>query len=286
MLPTKMLRTPLVLWSVLVIINGCAPATTPTPVPPATLPPTTSSPTPAGMPKGPGAQWHLVVISESSGWGVGQAFASQIEKDVPVKVVVDNFAIGDLSAGAVLQALQTGKAPISRLEQLPAALKEADVVVMFGNPMDSVDSETGESINRCFASIPPASLTPQAFDKYTADLKAIWAKIFELRSGQPTILRAIDVANPFVSSWKKNQVFDACTVYWEGVSTAVRQAAEAYHIPFLSCYDAFNGVKHDQDAGQKGYIGSDGIHPNDLANQLTAELLSKLGYEPVPPPQK
>ncbi len=255
-------------------------------MPPATLPAATSSSTPAEMPKGPGVEWHLVVISESSGWGLGQAFAKQIEKDVGVKVVLDDFAIGNLSAGEVLQVLQTGKGTTSRLEELPVALKRADVVVMFGNPMLSVDAATGESINSCFGSTAPALCTPKAFEKYTADLEAIWAKVFELRSGQPTVLRAIDVASPFVNDWKKYQTFDACTVCFECVSNAVRQAAKAYRIPFLSRYDAFNGLKHDQDPKQQGYVGGDGIHPNDLAQQRTAELLAKLGYDSVPPPQK
>jgi hypothetical protein len=217
---------------------------------------------------------------------LGKAFASQIEKDVGVEVVLDDFAIGNLSAATVLQALQTGKAPLSRLEELPTALKEADVVVMFANPMDSLDPETSQSIDSCFAASAPAPCAFKSFETYTADLKAIWAKVFELRFGRPTILRAIDVASPFVSSWQKSQVFEACTICWECVSTAVRQAAEAYHIPFLSRYDAFNGVKHDEDPRQKGYILSDGMHPNDTATQITAQLLAKLGYEPVPPPSK
>lgn len=295
MLLRKMLRPLLVLYCALVLLIGCARVVTPTSIPPTattmptlapTVPAATVSPTPADMSKGPGAEWHLVVISESSGWGLGRAFASQIEKDVGVKVGLSNFAIGDLTAASVRQVLETGNTPIYSLEDLPAAVKEADVVVMFGNPMESVDPATGEAIDNCFSSLPPAPLTPKGFERYRADLKAIWAKVFELRAGKPTILRAIDVANPFVSRWQKNQIFDACTVYWEGVSTAVRQAAEAYHIPFLSRYDAFNGVNHNEDAGQKGYIGGDSIHPSELADRLTAEMLSKLGYAPVPPPQE
>ncbi len=211
---------------------------------------------------------------------------SRLKKMWGVKVILDDFAIGDLSAGAVLQALQTGKAPISRLEELPTALKEADVIVMFANPMDSLDLETSQSIDSCFAASAPAPCAFKSFETYTADLKAMWAKVFELRSGRPTILRAIDVASPFVSSWQKNQVFEPCTVCWECGSNAARQAAEVYHIPFLSRYDAFDGMKHDEDPSQKGYIGGDGIHPNDLATQYTTELLAKLGYEPVPPSSK
>jgi len=250
------------------LLTGCKPFTT----------------QPTGLPQGAGNEWHLVVIGESSSWGLGEAYASQIEKDLGIKVILDDFAIGDLRAIAVLEALRTGKSSNSRLEQLPAALKQADMVVMSASPYGSVTPETRKSIERCFSSLEPAPCTPQGLEGFTADLQAIWAIIFELREGRPTILRGIDAASPFVSSWKKYQVYDACTVCWEEYSEASRRAAEAYHIPFLSRYDAFNGLEHDEDLSQKGYAGSDGIHPNDLASQLTAELLSKLGYEPVPPP--
>jgi len=48
--------------------------------------------------------------------------------------------------------------------------------------------------------------------------------------------------------------------------------------------DAFNGPGHEEDPREKGYIVSDGEHPSDLAAQYTAELLSQMGYEPVPQP--
>jgi hypothetical protein len=152
--------------------------------------------------------------------------------------------------------------------------------------MRSLDNDTFLSIQRCFGNVAgtPAPCTSKGFEKYTADLETIWAIIFELRTGKPTILRALDYANPFVSRWNENQIFDACTTCWECVSAAARQAAEAFHIPFLSRYDIYNGVDHNIDPGQQGYIGGDGIHPNGLAQQYTAELLSKLGYEPVIPP--
>jgi len=115
-------------------------------------------------------------------------------------------------------------------------------------------------------------------------MKAIWAKILELRAGQPTILRATDIYNPLVSPWNEHDVFEACTVCWGNMSNAARLAAEAYDIPFLSRYDAFNGVNHNEDPREKGYIRSDGEHPSTLAGQYTADLLSQMGYEPVSPP--
>jgi len=89
------------------------------------------------MPTGANAEWTLVVIGDSSMWELGEALASQIEKDMGVKVVLEDFALATLSAGEVLKALETGKSERARLEALPAALKEAEMVVMFVNPVDS-----------------------------------------------------------------------------------------------------------------------------------------------------
>jgi hypothetical protein len=245
----------------------------PTPTP---LPPTSE------MPKGPDAVWNLVVIGDSTLGGLGPAFASQIEQDVGVKVVFGNFVRGGLSAGTVLRALQPGTS-IAGLRRLRDTLRDAEVIVMFVNPVDSVDPEKPLDIGRCLTYMAPESCSPESFEKYTADLKAIWAKILELRAGQPTILRATDIYNPVVSPWNEHGVFEACTVCWENQSNAARLAAEAYDIPFLSRYDAFNGANHSEDPREKGYIVSDGEHPSELAAQFTAELLSEMGYEPTLP---
>lgn len=236
------------------------------------------------MPKGPNAVWHLVVIGDSSLWGLAEAFAQQIEKDVGVKVVPEDFTSGGLSAGTVLQLLQTGKTSNFALEDLPSALKDADVVVMFVNPEDSIDPAKPLEVDGCFISLAPKSCGPETFEKWTTDLETIWGEILRLRAGKPTILRATDLYNPLVAPWKQKGVFEACTQCWVNMSNAARKAAEAYHIPFLSRLDAFDGPNHDEDPRLKGYIVSDGEHPSDLAKQYEAELLSKMGYEPVTPP--
>lgn len=240
--------------------------------------------TPSELTQEPNAVWNLVVIGDSSLWKLGKALASQLEKDVGVVVVLDDYAWPNLSAGEVLQALQTGNSTRSGLEKLPAALKDAEVVVIFVNPVNSIDPEKPLNLDGCFIFQPPGTCEPETFEKWISDLKAIWAEILVLRNGQPTVLRALDLYNPLVSPWKERGVFEACTRCWENMSNAARQAAEAYGIPFLSRLDAFNGPNHVEDPREKGYIVSDGEHPSDLAAQFTAELLSQMGYEPVPPP--
>ena len=233
--------------------------------------------------------WDLVVIGDSSLWGLAETLAAQIEADVGVKVVSHDATVGGLSAGTVLAALHSEGPPSTRLEkELASDLRQAEVVVMFANPEDSMDAEKLKDLESCIsASAPKSPKNPaescslEAFEGYTADLAAIWAKILELRDGQPTVLRATDLYNPLVSPWKEAGAFEACTECWGAMSQAARQAAEAYDIPFLSRYDAYNGLNHDQDPREEGYIVSDGQHPSDLMNQHTAELLSEMGYEPL-----
>jgi hypothetical protein len=237
------------------------------------------------LPQGPEAIWHLVIIGDSSLWELGDAFAAQIKKDAGVEVVLEDYALPSLSAGEVLKALQTGKSTrYFKLQRLPASLRDAEVVVMFVNPVDSIDPEKPLNLDGCFFSRAPETCDSESFEKWTADLQAIWAEIFRLREGQPVILRATDLYNPLVTPWNERGVFEACTKCWEKMSDASRLAAEAYGIPFLSRLDAFNGPNHDEDPRQKGFIVSDGEHPSDLAAQFTAQRLSEMGYEPVREP--
>ncbi len=256
---------------------------TPTSVQPTATP--GSPPLSSRPPQMPQTEWHLVVIGDSTLWGLGEAFASQIESDLGVQVVLADFALPSLSAGTVLEALHSEGPSRTRLEkELADELRQAEVVVMFVNPVDSVDPERPLNADGCFIKRAPASCSPETFEQYTADLKAIWAEILALRDGQPTILRATDTYNPLVSPWNEGGVFEACTECWENLSHAVRLAAEAYNIPFLSRYDAFNGTNHTEDPREKGYIRSDGEHPTELACEFTAQLLSQMGYDPVSPP--
>jgi hypothetical protein len=62
------------------------------------------------------------------------------------------------------------------------------------------------------------------------------------------------------------------------------RAVESFPIPFPSRYNTYNGVNHDEDPVEKGYITTDNRHPSALGAQVTAELLAQMGYEPVPAP--
>ncbi len=234
------------------------------------------------LPQGSDAVWDLVIIGDSSLWLLGDAYAAKIEEDVGVQVEVHDFANQAGSAGEVLEVLK-GNTDNLRLEGLPELLSEAEVVVMWVNPEDSVDPKNPMDFGGCFMYQAPKNCQPDTFHTYTDDLKDIWRQILKLRRGKETILRATDLYNPLFIRWEEYGVLTACTECWVNLSNAARLAAEAYNIPFLSRFDAFNGPDHSEDPRLKGYICEDGEHPSDLGAAYTAELLGAMGYDPTIP---
>jgi lysophospholipase L1-like esterase len=171
------------------------------------------------------------------------------------------------------------------LETLRADIAEAEVIVFFGNPRgDSSEGGVTGGMEICIDGYKaPDDCTPELYEPYIENLKAIYDEILALRKGKPTIIRAVDFYNPIISRHRANNVEVECTQCFEIFNSAVRQAAEAYNIPLISVYDAFNGSNHDEDPREKGYIGSDGVHASEQGRQVIADLLSEAGYEPIEP---
>jgi hypothetical protein len=233
--------------------------------------------------QGLGEKWHLVVIGDYSMKGLGEAYAAQIEKDVGVKVVVEDYIMQNLSVGDVLNELQLGKSNLDELSNLRTALSDAEVVVLYVDPTDSIGSVNPLNMDGCFVNSPPTNCTLESFGKYTTDLKAIWDEIFKLRKGQPIILKAMNAYNPYIGIWEPGErIFGACTKCWWNMSKAVRLVAESYNIQFVDRYILYNGGYLYEDPREKGYVESDSLYPTSLGQQVVAKLLS--GYIPVPPP--
>lgn len=239
--------------------------------------------TQAALPSGENAEWTVVVIGDSSLWEHGAAIASQIEKDLGVKVVLEDFALPALQASTVREVFETGKSPNMRLEALPDAVRAAEVVVMFTNPFGSVNQAAPLDMEGCFGGVAPGDCSMETMDVYVSDLQTIWEEIVQLRKGKATLLLATDIYNPILTSWDRAGIYDACNVCWSNMSAANRQAAEAYNIPFISRYNAFNGPDHREDPRVKGFVRDDGEHPTPLMGEAFAKLLAERGYAPYQP---
>ncbi|MFN2148368.1 MAG: hypothetical protein ACK2T2_08235 [Anaerolineales bacterium] len=230
-------------------------------------------------------EWDLVWISDSSGWDVAQVYAAMMEEDTGIKVNIHDNWIGGLPAARVLHALQGEATASFTLERLADEIREAEVIVLYGNPTESLDpvnpgdwmcvDDIGENyVNHCEL---------ETFKQYIQDLEGIYARIFELRAGQPTIVRAYDAYNPLIARFKEQGVYEECKACWANYNAAIHQAAARYNIPVAQVALAWNGSDWDQDPVAMGFT-KDGIHPNGEGARVIAEALRALGYEPVKRP--
>ena len=233
-------------------------------------------------------KWDLVYISDSTGWGVAEKYAENIKRDTGKTVQVKDYAIGALPAIEVLEALQADSGNVNireRLQSLRSDVAEAEMIVLHVNELGEpskggVQGGMGQCIDYQLGN-PPDSCTIEMCQPYTDNLKSIYKEIFSLRNGQPTLIRATDLWNPIISEHRKRNIETACTRCWEIRNAAVRNAADTFNIPFVNLYDEFNGLDHNEDPREKGYIGDDGMHASEKGRQAIADLLSEVGYYPV-----
>ena len=228
-------------------------------------------------------EWDLVWISDSSGWDVAEVYAAMVEADTGVKVNVHDNWIGGLSAGDVYGALKGEPTPSLKLEKLAGLIQEAEIVVFYANPEESrgegnpadwncIDG-LNAYVNHC---------DMETFNTYIQHLEGIYQIIFELRDGQPTIVRAYDAYNPLITQFQEYGAYEECKTCWANYNAAIHQAAASYNVPVAAVAEAWNGTNWDEDPNDKGYT-KDGIHPNEEGAIVIAQTLRDLGYDPVIP---
>jgi lysophospholipase L1-like esterase len=250
----------------------------------ATPTPTAEPGTPTVEPVVKKAEWDLVLFSDSSGWGVADRYAAHIEEDLDVTVNVRDLAADSLGAGSVLAALRGEGGPYPSSVDVADLVREAEVVVVFGNPLESI-SESRPGDWNCVSRTAPyvRDCAAETFDAYRADLGAIYEEILNLRGDDPVLIRAFDAYSPLYSVYREQGVYDECLGCWENYNQAIHQAAMAHNVPVAYVFDAFNGPDHDEDPRDKGYIRDDGVHTTAAGRQVIAGLLRELGYEPTLP---
>ena len=249
-------------------------------------------------------EWDLLIISDSTNWGVGQYYAKLIESDMNVKVNLHDCWVGGLSIGRTLNTLQSGGhlssfvADQSCLRPWLDLVKEAEVMVLFGNPLDSYPPDGSwnnpEDFNSCVLGgyegwyLYPGfetykdnmlkSCTPDTWVTYKAHLGAVLDEIVKIREGRPLILRMTDLYIPVHSKWVENGVGDVCTACIGYQAEAIRQVADEHGVPVASTLVAVNGKDYMSEP-PTGYIIKNDVHLTDVGAQFIATVLQKTGYE-------
>jgi hypothetical protein len=243
-------------------------------------------------------EWDLLILSDSSNWGVGQYYAKLIEADMNVKVNLHDCWVDTLPILKVLQTLQSGGTWSSVVGdkscQNPVTdlVKEAEVMVLFGNAVGS-DSPFGfdtcvqggfEGKNKLagFDTYKDKLLTSCSVEKwatYKTNLGLLIDEIDKIRESRPLILRMTDRYIPVHSMLQANGVDEVCTACVGAFSEAIRQVAEEHGVPIADTLAGFNRKGYMSDPVEAGYIGSDGVHISDKGAQFIATLLQQTGYE-------
>jgi lysophospholipase L1-like esterase len=110
---------------------------------------------------------------------------------------------------------------------------------------------------------------------------AIVQQILTLRDKNKTIIRTMDIYNPFVAALMVQGTFSTVEPYLDQVNQHIASSAKANGIPMAQVHLSFNGPNGDQDPVAKGLITVDGIHPNDNGHKTIADALRALGYGPL-----
>jgi hypothetical protein len=244
-------------------------------------------------------EWNLLILSDSSNWGVGQPYAKFIEEDKKVKVNLHDCWVGSLSARQILEGLQDNSTRTCGGETWQKSVREAEVIVLFGNPQGSEppDGSWGgaftwlDCVSRSstIQISDPAELalrqekaiqscTPESFSLYEENLGKAIDRIYELREGRPVILRMTEFYIPLHQGWQTGQMDQVCTTCMENFAAAIRRVAASRQVVLVSTMDALNGKDHMSDPKECGYIQGDGIHLSPEGAEFVARLLHSSGY--------
>jgi hypothetical protein len=221
--------------------------------------------------------WDLVFISDSRGFGVAQAWTDLIEEAEGVEVRVHDHATGGLSLVQVRERFTDD-------DEFRGDVADAEIIFAFGAPVGSGPDDMGTCANALKQRRdPPEHNTPADWAPFGDVLRDILDVVFELRAGQPTVIRVADEFAAPIADWREAGIEAECTAGWEAHAGVVREVADEYGTAAASWYDAFNGVDHDQDPREKDLIASDGWHQSPEGVAAQAEVLHALGYDPIVP---
>jgi lysophospholipase L1-like esterase len=234
------------------------------------------------------ASWDYVALGDSLATGFGAftgyvpRYEAHIETDTGVAVTRTNLGRNGWTSSQLLSALRSD--PTFR-----RAIREAEIVTwnIGGNDLRAARNSYkkgtcgGADNQDCLE----ASVT-----KLETNWDAITTEVLELRSTGNTIVRTMDIYNPYVrtdivsDTWQDDggmndfQVFNS---YVYRANLHIATTSNSAGVPYAKVHLAFNGPYGYEDPKSKGYLSFDGLHPNNTGHRVIAGELRKLGYAPL-----
>jgi lysophospholipase L1-like esterase len=234
------------------------------------------------------ASWDYVALGDSLATGFGAftgyvpRYEAHIETDTGVAVTRTNLGRNGWTSSQLLSALRSD--PTFR-----RAIREAEIVTWNIGGNDLRAARNSYKKGTCGGADNQDCLEASVA-KLETNWDAITAEVLELRSTRNTIVRTMDIYNPYVrtdlvsDTWQKDggmndfQVFNS---YVYEANLHIATSSYAARVPYAGVHLAFNGPYGYEDPKSKGYLSFDGLHPNNTGHRVIAGELQKLGYAPL-----
>jgi lysophospholipase L1-like esterase len=200
-------------------------------------------------------------------------YQQHIQTDTGATVVVTNLGVNGWQSSDLLSALRTDT-------RFRAAVRVAQVVTwdIGGNDLRAVRNEF--ILGTCGGADNQDCLR-HAVAQFKTNWDAIVAEILALRDPRSTILRTMDIYNPFVDLDRLSSRFGVLNPYLNEVNSYIAASAARNNIGCAKVHEAFNGASGEEDPVAKGLIAIDHLHPNDQGHAVIANALRQLGYAPL-----
>ncbi|GGE08821.1 spore germination lipase LipC [Marinithermofilum abyssi] len=229
--------------------------------------------------------WEYTSLGDSLGTGFGAwygyvpRYRDHMGKDTGNNGNLTNLSQNGWTSSDLLYALQTDST-------FRSSVASADVVTW-----DIGGNDLREARNKYLNGTCGGTDNEDCLRETVATFKNNWFQIVgiiqDLRNGQTTNYKTINVYNPYVNEDKDALSYDGTVTRFEVFKPYLDQinqyidAQQTLGYEMADVYTAFNGPNHNIDPEQKGYIWIDGLHPNDTGHKVIAEELRRLGYDPL-----
>jgi lysophospholipase L1-like esterase len=228
---------------------------------------------------GPGPSWQYTALGDSLAAGAlaqegyVPRYATYVNIDTGANVSTLDLGIPGWHSGDLLDALHND--PIFRSQVSGAQLVTWDIG---GNDLANAHAHF---VQKTCGGPDNQDCLRSAVSMFESNWDAIVVELLTLRDPSKTILRTMDIYNPYVASDTKAGILTTLEPYLDEVNSHIHANAQANSIPVAAVHQAFNGADGTQDPGTLGLIADDGFHPNDAGHKVIADQLRMLAYAPL-----
>ena len=209
--------------------------------------------------------WNYAALGDSLATGlIAQEgyvarYESYVNLDTGANVDTTNLGIPGWHSGDLLDAIQNN--PV-----YSNAVSNAQVLTWDIGGNDLANAHDTYTQGTCGGTDGQDCLR-NAITTFEQNWSAIIQQLTTLRSTSNTIIRTMDIYNPYVASDMQAGIFNITEPHLDEVNNYIHRTAAAANIPVANVHQAFNGADGTTDPGTLGLIAADGFHPNDAGPQ-------------------